>query len=318
MNVSEIKTAYGAYYEKSGQNKGRILGMLSQGLVTPSICTPVKTDDTVFKLAQMTIGSIVQSFQKGWTPKNAAAFKPNEIKLHHFKVDEDIWPDDIEATWLGFLAGESVKRADWPLIKFIIEHKDQGYLAKINSDMELLEYGKGVYAAPTPGEASTPGQGMDGLEIQIQRGVDDDSMITIPIGTLDKDTIFDQVEAFTDGISDIYQHVAMDVSMSPKWAKLYHRDKRASGFYTINSGKEINADIDFTPQRVKGLPSLAGTDVIFATPKVNLLHITKKSKNKTNINIEESKRSVSFMADWWEGLGFGMNGCVFTNVPKTV
>ena len=64
----------------------RILGMLSQGLVTPGICTPIKTDDTVFKLGQLTVGNIVQSFQKGWTPKNAAAFTPNELRLYQFKV----------------------------------------------------------------------------------------------------------------------------------------------------------------------------------------------------------------------------------------
>jgi hypothetical protein len=53
MDVSEIKTAFGAYYENSGQNMKRILGMLSQGLVTPGICTPVKTDDTVsFRLSK--------------------------------------------------------------------------------------------------------------------------------------------------------------------------------------------------------------------------------------------------------------------------
>lgn len=318
MDVSEIKTAYGAYYEKSGQNKNRILGMLSQGLVTPGICTPIKTDDTVYKLAQLRINSIVQSFQKGWTPKHATAIEPNELKLYHFKVDEDIWPDDIEAIWLGFLAGDSVKRKDWPLIKFLIEHKDQGYIAKINSDMELLEYGKGVYQAPTSGTPGDTGKSMDGLEIQLQRGVDGETMNSIALGALDPDGIFDQVEKFTDGIAETYQHVAMDVCMSPKWAKLYHRDKRASGFYTINSGKEINADIDFTPQRVKGLPSLSGTDTIFATPKPNLLHLTKKSKNKTNINIEESRREVSFMCDWWEGIGFGMDAAVWTNKAKTV
>lgn len=318
MDVSEIVTAYGAYYEKSAQNKNRILGMLSQGLVTPGICTPVKTDDTVFKLAQITIGSIVQSFQKGWTPKNAMAFKANELKLYHFKVDEDVWPDDIEATWLGFLAGQGVKRSEWPLIRYMIEHADQGYLAKINSDMELLEYGKGVYEAPEAGTAGITGKSMQGIIPQLQTGVDAETINSIPLGTLDPDGIFDQVETFTDGITETYQHLAMDVCMSPKWAKLYHRDKRASGFYTINSGKEINASIDFTPQRVKGLPSLSGTDTIFATPKPNLLHLKKKSKNKTNINIEESKREVSFMADWWEGIGFGMDAAVWTNTIKTV
>lgn len=316
MDVSEISTAYGAYYEKSAQNKNRILGMLTQGLVTPGICTPIKTDDTVYKMAQLTIQSIVQAFQKGWTPKHATAFTPNELKLYHFKVDEDIWPDDIEAMWLGFLASDSVSRADWPLIKYLIEHPDQGYLAKINSDMELKEYGKGVYIEPTPGTAGDTGKSMNGFIHQLTAGVQAETMNSVDIEALSTSTIFDQVELFVDGILEEYQHVNMDVCMSPKWAKAYHRDKRAAGFYDYKSSRDINAEIDFTPQAVKALPSLSGTDVIFATPKPNLIHLTKKSKNKTNIKIEEYRRNVSFFCDWWEGVGFGMNGAVWTNLQK--
>jgi len=316
MDVSEIVTAYGAYYEKSAQNKNRILGMLTQGLVTPGICTAIKTDDTVYKLAQLTIQKIVQSFQKGWTPKHATAFTPNELKLYHFKVDEDIWPDDIEASWLGFLSSDSVSRSDWPLIKYLIEHPDQGYLAKINSDMEMEEYGHGVYVDPTPGTAGDTGKSMNGLIHQLQSGVNAETMNSVDIQALDKLTIFDQVELFVDGIADVYQHVKMDVCMSPNWAKAYFRDKRANGFYDYKSSRDINAEIDFTPQQVKALPSLSGSDVIFATPKPNILHLTKKSKNKTNIKIEEYRRNVSFFCDWWEGVGFGMNGAVWTNLKK--
>lgn len=316
MDVSEIVTAFGAYYESSGQNKSRILGMLTQGLVTPGICTPVKTDDTIYKLAQLTIQKIVQSFQKGWTPKHATAFTPNELKLYHFKVDEDIWPDDIEATWLGFLASAAVSRQEWPLIKFLIEHPDQGYLAKINSDMELEEYGKGVYVAPTAGTAGDTGKSMNGLITQLQAGVNAETMNSIDIETLTEATIFDQVELFVDNIAETYQHVKMDLCMSPKWVRAYFRDKRANGFYDYKSSRDINAEIDFTPQAVKALPSFNGSDAIFATPKVNLLHLTKKSKNKTNIKIEEYRRNVSFYCDWWEGLGFGMDGAVWTNLQK--
>jgi len=316
MDVSEIVTAFGAYYEKSAQNKNRILGMLTQGLVTPGICTPIKTDDTIYKLAQLTIQKIVQSFQKGWTPKHATAFTPNELKLFHFKVDEDIWPDDVEASWLGFLASEAVSRAEWPLIKYLIEHPDQGYLAKINSDMELEEYGKGVYQAPTPGTPGDTGKSMNGLIHQLQAGVEAETINSINIGALSADTIFDQVELFVDGIAEVYQHVKMDVCLSPRWYKAYFRDKRANGFYDYKSSRDINAEIDFTPQQLKALPSISGTDTIFATPKNNLLHLTKKSKNKTNIKIEEYRRNVSFYCDWWEGIGFGMDAAVWTNLQK--
>lgn len=317
MDISAIVQEFGAYYEKAGQNKQRILGMLLQGLVTPSYCTPVKTDDTVFKLSRLVVGNLVQSFQKGWTPKNAAAFTPNELRSYHMKVDEEIYPDDIEATWLGFLASDSVSRKEWPLIKFLIEHPEQGYIAAINRDMELLEYGKGVYVAPTPNTAGITGNSMKGIIAQLQDGVDAGTMNSIDIGALDKANIFDQVEAFVDGISEVYQNVAMNIHMSPSWAKYYHRDKRAQGFYSFSSEAEVgklSGKIDFTPQQVVPLPSLSGTNTIFATPKGNFIHLTKKGANKNKIDIQESKRAVFFMADWWEGLGFGIDAAVWTNL----
>ena len=314
MDIQEIISAFGAYYENSGQNQTRVKNMLTQGLVTPGMCMPIKTDDTVYKLARLTMQQVVQPFQKGWTPRNAAAFTPNEIRLYHFKVDEDITPDDVEATWLGFLASESVSRKDWPLAKYLIE---KGYIPQINHEMELFEYGKGVYVEPTPGQSGVTGTGMDGLVIQLQRGIDNETINSVPIGALDKDTIYDQGEAFVDGISQIYQGIPMAVFMSQTWRKHYLRDKRDSGNYFRTSDKDVDESIDFTNQRVVELPCLNGTDVIFATPKENLVHLTKKSSNKTKFSIEESKREVSFLCDWWEGLGLGMNAAVWTNVLPT-
>ena len=44
--------------------------------------------------------------------------------------------------------------------------------------------------------------------------------------------------------------------------------------------------------------------------------LKKNENNKSNIKIEEYQRSVSFLADWWEGIGFGINGIVWTNLLK--
>lgn len=321
MEINEIVTAFGAYYLDSGQNKKRILGMLSQGLATPQYCTRIRTDDTIFQLSKLSMGDIVQSFQKGWTPKNASAFTPNELRQFHFKIDEEITPDDIEATWLGFLASENVARAEWPLIKFLIEHPTQGIIAAINRDLELKEYGHGVYAAPTANVAGITGRSMNGIIKQLRDGVADDTINSVPIGALNRDTIFDQVELFVDGISEVYQNMAMNIFMSPTWAKFYHRDKRAQGFYAFPheaNVQHISGKIDFMPQQVVALPSLSGSNVIFATPKENLLHLTKKGNNKTKFKVEEYRRVVSVLADWWEGIGFGMNAAVWTNLETPI
>ena len=132
MNVSEIITAFGAYYLNSGQNMNNILRMLTQGAVTPSFMTPIKTEETIYRMSSVTVGSLVQSFQKDWTPSDPGIFVPNEIRKRHMKIDIDIFPDDIEDTWLGFLASNNLSKKDWPLIRYMIE---KVYIPKIHESL---------------------------------------------------------------------------------------------------------------------------------------------------------------------------------------
>jgi hypothetical protein len=310
MTITDILAEFGAYYAKSPANAKRVLQLLMQPSITAQIMTPIKSDDTLYKLGHATISSIVQPFQKSWTPKNAMEVKPNTIQQFEMKVDEEIYPDDIEASWLGFLSGTDIDRSKWPLIKWMIE---KFYLPKIKEDVELNEIYKGVHADPGAGVPGAAGTSMTGLRSQIDAGLTGGTINLCDVGALDSATIFDQVEDFVDMISAVYQHTSMPVCMSPAWAKAYHRDKRAQGFYDYKSDKEINANIDFTPQQVVALPSMAGTDDIFATPKANMIHLTKRSAGKNKFKVETMQRAVYFFTDWWEGVGFGIDQAVFAH-----
>ncbi|MFA5816244.1 MAG: hypothetical protein WC865_11540 [Bacteroidales bacterium] len=81
---------------------------------------------------------IVQPFQQGWTPINSAAFTPNELRLFQFKVDQDIQPDFITASWLGFLDSNSLTKKDYPLVRYLIENN---LIPSIQNDMEMFVYG---------------------------------------------------------------------------------------------------------------------------------------------------------------------------------
>lgn len=315
MNVSEIVAAFGAYYLNSGQNMNNIMRMLTQGAVTPSYMTPIKTEETIYRMSSVTVGSLVQSFQKDWTPSDPGKFIPNEIRKRHMKIDIDIFPDDIEDTWLGFLASNNLSKKEWPLIRYMIE---KVYIPKIHEDMEMKAYYNGKYKAPTAKTANNPEDVMDGLKACIQKGVDaDKSHILTAIGALDKATVFDQVEAAVDQITDVYQGTEMLVCMAPVFARAYLRDKRAQGFYTITSGKLIDLGIDFSPSRVCPLPSMGASTDMFITPKANLLHLTDKVMNKGTFKIEESKRTVSLLTDWQEGIGIALDELIWTNIAKS-
>ena len=311
VTISEIIKEYGAYYIDAGQNKKRILQMLTQPREITAFATPIKTDDTIFRLANATFRSLVQPFQKAFTQKGGVEFIPNEIRQYRFKIDDEFEPDELVCTWNGFLAGKTVDRKDWPFVKWLIEVY---YGKQIDQDMELSEYYNGVYAAPMTGVAGGSGTGMNGLKKQLQLGVDAGTINSVSIGSLDVSTIFDQVESFTDEISEVYQGIKMNVFMSHWWYKKYLQDKRAQNFYQKTSDQQIDAGIDFTPLNVKALASMVGTNDIFCTPAENFLHVSPASLTKNLFKLEEAKRSVAVMADWSEGLGFGVNQAVWTNI----
>lgn len=310
INKTDIVTEYGAYYIAGGQNEQRLKRLLLFGRETTKYATPVKTDDTVYRLAKSTISSLVQSFQKTFTPKGDVTFTPNPIEVFKLKVDMEVYPDDIEDNWLGFLASNSLTRKDWPLVRYILESHAYG---KIAEDMELNEYYKGVYEAPVTGTAGANGKSMNGLKVTL--GTSGINRLTMD--PLDADTIYDQIEAAFEQVAEVYQNTEMIVAMSPKWARAFLKDKRSLGFYTIDGANKIDNRLDFAPAAVVGLPSMIGTDDIWITPKSNFLHITKKGENAAKVNVEEAKRCVAIMTDWWEGLGFGIKELVWTNVDAT-
>jgi hypothetical protein len=314
ITTTAIVAEYGAYYQDAGQNKKRILTMLSQGREITGFATPIKTDDTIFRLANATFRTLVQPFQKTFTQKGGVEIVPNEIRQYRFKIDDEFMPDELYATWLGFLTQKSVDRKEWPFVKWLIEVY---YARQIDQDMELNEYYKGVYAAPATGVAGADGTGMNGLQKLLRDGVNAGTINSVNIGVLDKDTIFDKVELFTDSIAEVYQGIKMNVFMSRAWYKKYMQDKRAQGFYQKTSDKDIDAGIDFTPLDVKPLASMVGTDDIFVTPQENFLHISPATITKNQFKLEEAKRAVAVLGDWSEGLGFGINQAVWTNIQPT-
>ena len=309
MTVQDLITAYGAYYLNSGQNINRILQLPFQKLTTTANFTPLRIKETVYQLSQGSITSILQPFQKKFTPAGELGFAPNLITLNHVKADIELFPDDIEDSWLGFLGGldTAAKREEWPLIRYAIEYY---YLNKINEDRENYAHYKGVYEAPADGVASVPLKSMDGIKKKIQDGIGKGINELVAIGVLAKETVFDQVEAAVDQISNVYQTKPMGVFMSPQMARFYLRDKRAEKFFV--DPKNIDTTIDFTPQYVVGLPSMIGTTDLFITPKENLLHLTKREP--ATFDIQTVDRLVKFLMDWYEGIGFGLNQAVWTNV----
>ena len=305
--ATDIVTEFGDYYINEGQNEQRLLAAIRQPAVTTTHATPIITENDVYRSANANIGEIVQAFQKAFTAKGDLTFTPNEIRLRNLKVDLSLYPDDVKGKWLGFLAGmEPAERAQWPIVRYLLEKQ---VVPQIPNDMELKAYYKGVYAAATPGTATTTAATMDGLGTIITTGLTGNMNTVTLTDAIDETNAFERVEEFVDGIDSLLDGENIKLFMDPKIVRWYLRDKRNT------HGTDVNYDpkkptVDFTNVSIVGLPSMKGEKRIWATTEGNFVYLRKQNGMKTP-KVEESKREVFLMLDWWEAVGFEYDELVF-------
>jgi len=306
--VTDIITEYGAYYENAGQNMKRLITQLLYGFELIKYMTPIKTEDTIYRMAESEIGYVLQPFQIDFSKTSDVEFKPNEIRLYKNKIDQKFSPDTVEETWLGFLASNDVDRAKWPLIKYLIEKL---IIPQANEDLEnaifFAEY-KAPVVAGTPGALLDI---MDGLKKQLVDGIGN-GLNRITLNTLTTSNIFDEIEKFRKGISLVYRRKDLVYFMSPTWAEAYQMGKRDE--FPTKESLDYKK-VDFSPHMVVGIPGMESSNIIFTTPKSNLLYLTKKNANMTRFQIEGYERTVKLMSDFFQGVGFGTLQAVFASIP---
>lgn len=315
--TTDLVSQFGSYYLNEGQNMDRLKAAIRQPAVTPSYAVPIIHDSDVYRTSNTSLGSIVQQFQKAFTPKGDITFKPNEIRLRNLKVDLSLYPDDVKGKWIGFLQSlTEQERANWPIVRYMLEKE---VIPQIPHDLETSTYWKGVYTEATAGTAGNAEDAMDGIRRLLNNGLADGTMNAISLSAAPTTSnIFDMVEEFAEEsamTNTALSGVKMRIYMSPSWLRAYFRDKRNTHGADVNYQAGVNT-IDFMPNiELVGLPSMEGADYIWATPVDNFVHLRKLNGMATP-KVEESKREVFLMLDWWEAIGFHYNGLVFVYKPS--
>ncbi len=313
LDAAQIVSDFGKYFIDSGQGRKDMLQMIMQKSFTPSICTKKTTKDTLYRFSVDDLDEVVQGFQTTWTPKGTLTFKPREIQLREIKVDKELLPDQIEESWLGFLTNETdPDRKTWPIVKYLAAEK---ILARKEKDMEKKVYYQGEYVAPTTGVAGAAKNVLTGFRKLMSDGIAD-GMVDLSsfVGVLATSTIFEQVEGLAGKILDGNDQLDAEdfvICLNHKWKRAYLQDKRNTHGTDINyDPKKVTIDFmeNFT---LVGLPSMAGFDDIWATPKSNLIHVMNREKINP-LRVENVDRKVKIFGDWWEAVGFGINEYVFT------
>jgi hypothetical protein len=311
LEIQDVLAQFGAYYLNNGQNLTRLYTLLRRATPTEAMFSPINTDDTIWRAAKALFSRVVQPFQKKFTPLANVKFVPVEIKQFKIKVDAEEYPDDLEASWLGFLDGEDIDRKAWPFVRWYCEVY---LIPQIKQDIEQLEIYQGVYKAPVAGVPGDPSTSMDGLKLTINTHIKNGLITPITTGALETDplALVDQLEEFADGIDKGYWSIPMILGCSETVARRFLRGQERK--YGKNTGGgALGLTINNTNISLAGLPSHQSTDKIWCTPKENAIMLRKRVQNQTKIQVENVDRLLKFFTDFSMGIGFIIPQIVFTN-----
>lgn len=310
ITVAEIISEFGTFL---GQNESQILKLMTQRTESQMFMKTVASKELAWRASKAVIDSIVQGFQKAWTPKGTAAFTPIPIPQRRHKIDIAFYPDEVVESWLGFMTDESKDRKTWPITKYILE---QLVIPKVLEDRELKLIGVGDYAAPVENTAQATGLSMDGFCTILEdlKTAGTSNVNFIALDTLTDENIFEQVESFVTNVTELYQKMNMRVFLSNYWFRQYMLRKRDLHGSDVNyQGQDYK--LEGTNMILTPLPSMAGKGIIFATPQDNFIRLINANDGASNIAVENVDRQIKIYADWYESVGFAIEESVFAYVP---
>lgn len=323
IDVADVVAQYGAFYKPGADNFLNLRNMIYKPADTAAHFQARPTEDTIYRGTLASLNRIIQPFQKAYTPIGDINFKPNQFDLFRLKIDIQETPDDLEATYLGFLTSiPNNERASWPFVRWYLENH---VMPKKDEDLEVAEYFAGVHAAPAPGVAGAAGTSMDGLR-KIIRGYNTAGRTNLGNGAIatgaaaaDDVDFCTQVEQFVADMPTHFRKRIDKVFMSPDNELKYKRGKRKKygrleSYLTGNNVSDLVTIEDFTNASVVGVESHAGSGLIWATIAANRIRPQKKASLANTMLVKEfAPRVVSAYTDWWEVLNFEVPEFIFHN-----
>jgi hypothetical protein len=312
MTVSDIISEYGAYYLNSGQNAQRLYKQLYYQNTFDQLFTIRETNNTLFQLGSAALSRLAQPFQKAWTPTGAVTFTAAPIQLKKIKGDFEDYPDELEESWLGFLASGDLDRKEWPFVRWLME---EHLIPKMSQDVILNEAYAGEFAAVTPGTAGAAGTAMNGVKKIINDHITAGDITPFAIGawsTTATDFVTELETEFVQAIDARYQNQPMTLVMSIPLLNRFRAGQAAK--YNLYYGQaELDRFFLHPNITVHGDEALGSSQKVWCTPKENQYCVWKHGKNQGMWEIESEDRKVKLWTDFFKGYGFVIPGIVYTN-----
>lgn len=324
ISTSSILEDWQDYYLNAGQGVQDILVATQDKRNYAEIAQLRVVPGDLVQLSNAEITDVLQGFKTNFSPKGTTTMTPVPFLLRNVKIDLSINPDDIKSRYFGFLAGlPAADRASWPIVRYIWEVL---VMPKNQANLSQCDWA-GEYAAPA--DNTTPGATLasyTGLKKIITDDLDGGSAkmneLTLTNSLTNAAQVFAAVEEAVDQLPSALQMEDLTFILSHKTELSYFRDRRNShgndaDYAQKNKARGMNIDgrENMVLKPMNGLDKANDHGWLIVTPTRNLLRGNRV--NAYNWNMESDKRSVALMADWYEGVGFGLAEEVFVVRPSS-
>lgn len=314
LDTDKLIAEFGEHYVDGGQGLNDLQAVIMERTNFLSTYAPYPTDDTVVTKITTEIGNVLQKFQKGFTllSGNKVDFTPQRIPLYHFKIDEIIFPDEIQKSYAGFLAANKLERTDWPIVRYVTEVL---IWPKFYEELELEEVFKGVEGTIVEGTALGAGDVMNGIRKIIRDGhaAGKTNAVTLGVPPSTPVEFCTYVENFLKAIPKRIRKRIKHVEMSSENEELFRIGNDSK--YNINYERQPNTvSVRYNPNiTVIGSDAMEGSSMIFATIAENKVNPIKAMENQGRFDVQKDKRGVALLSDFWIGVGFWYLPYVYHN-----
>lgn len=308
MNISKLTDALGAYIRANSKEIHAMMYNVDSPLLTRAkTITKIKGE---FPAINSITTDVIQGFVAEWNAMGSTKITPNILKAYHQKVNYELIPAEIEASWLGEMNEEDLDLAEKSISKFIIE-KELKPRAQDNVRHLIVN---GVYNS---GALGTFGNSMNGVIKMLADGVAnaDNPMYRIQLAALTDSNAVDQVIVFERAIPAKFRRFIKEIFIpTADFAKFkldYMNTYGTVVFATeASTMKTPIYNIPLTP--VDEMPEGAP---MFCTVDGNLLKLVDKFNAPTVTDIQKVDYKLKLFMEFHLGVGFWTNQFVFVSVP---
>lgn len=307
ISATQLKDELGAYFRTHHEEvKAMFYDEIND--LSPYLRTVTKVKGR-FPAPHSVTDDVIQAFRAQWDAMGTTSFKANELTNYHLKLNFPIVPADILGSWLAFLYQENVSKEAMPISRWIM---DQEIRPKAKENISRLMV-KGEYQAATYGNLLASANGL--LKI-LADGIasSDKPMYKIPLDAITPENIVDQVTKFEQNIPVKLLDKIDTIFMSKQNFDLYKLDYENTFGANTNYNEQRQMTTRLNGYRIQPVRHMNGSDIIFATPRGNMLKLIDIYDEPTINDIQVDDYTVKVFGEGWLGIDFWINQLVLVSV----